>query len=62
MNRSKLPTIAKRILNKLNSCESKDIMLTVKGDKYEVIVYGADGKIDGGCSVGFNYSEKDLPT
>lgn len=64
MNKSQLPSIAKKILKKLNSSESKDIMLSVdsKNNKYEVHEYSEESKLEHSVDVCFDYSDKSLPT
>jgi len=62
MNKSQLPTVAKKILKKLNASETKDILLSVKGDKYEVYEYSEDGKLEHSTSMNFDYSSTPLPT
>jgi len=64
MNKSQLPTIAKKILKKLNSSESKDILLNVdsRNNKYEVCEYSEESKLKHSVSVSFDYSNNPLPT
>jgi len=62
MNKSQLPTVAKKILKKLNSSETKDIVLSVAGNKYEVYEYSEDGKLKHSTSMNFDYSSTPLPT
>lgn len=67
MNKSKLPVIAKAILKKLNSSETKDLELNILGDRYEVIEYNGVSKFPNNgirtpFCMGFNYSNSPLPT
>jgi len=62
MNKSQLPTVAKKILKKLNTCKSKDVTIGVKGNKFDVFEYGEDAKHPEYTHMDFNYSDSPLPT
>jgi len=69
MNKSQLPAVAKKVLKKLNSCKSKDVVLGTDkkgGSKTVVLEYDDDqddGKYDDyKFTIQFNYSNTPLPT
>jgi len=69
MNKSQLPTVAKKILKKLNSCESKDVVLGTqkyRGTKTIVLEYSENSDDikykDYSFNIEFNYANSPLPT
>jgi len=75
MKKSLIPQISKAVLNKLESSESKDVSLFVKGDDYIILEDKEQFDKNGdylppkgyepswkSTVIGFNYSDSPLPT